>query len=628
MKLQDVHIKNFRGYRELTTITFNDLTCLVGKNDAGKSTALEALDFFFNEGGSNGIIKIDKGDCSIESGEDEILIGATFTDIPKKIILDTSVETSLAEEFLLNKDGNLQVHKIIKNGKVISTKIIANYPKGQSNVHDLTLPKLKKIAKEKNIEVSDERIASLYRKAILNSYDKNELGEIEIETKSDSGKAIWEELKKYLPIYSLFQSDRKNQDKDGEVQDPMKEAVKEVLSNKEILDTLDTISDKVISAVKDVTERTLIKLAEMNPEIARELEPEIPKKIEWDKVFNFGLNSDNGIPLNKRGSGVRRMILLNFFRAQADKRREEKSSVSIIYAFEEPETAQHPDYQKKLIESFVQLSQDENTQIIFTTHSPDICNMVPVESLRLIDKSRGNKFDNPSEEVLTDIVGTLGVLPSIASEIEQNVRKVKVAVCVEGKNDVNFLKNINENIEDFKNLIDLNSERVIIIPMGGSSLKDWVNERYLQKLDLNQVHIYDSDRGSKVENKYKKEIIKLNKLSTSKAFATNFREMENYVHHSILEDDGIKFEAEYLELDKWSRLDIPEYCARYSYDNNPQAEKKWSELDKETKSDKVSKMKKRMNLEYSKSITKEMLEEMDAFEEVEGWFTSISKFGK
>ena len=48
----------------------------------------------------------------------------------------------------------------------------------------------------------------------------------------------------------------------------------------------------------------------MNPEIAKELRPDIPKKIEWDKVFNFGLRSDNGIPLNKRGSGVRRMIYL------------------------------------------------------------------------------------------------------------------------------------------------------------------------------------------------------------------------------------------------------------------------------------------------------------------------------
>ena len=115
-----MQLENFRGYSEYTTIDLNDLTCLVGKNDAGKSTILEALDFFFNEGGSNGIIKLDKDDCSIGSGKEEILIGATFTNVPDKVILDTSVETSLKDEFLLNKDGMLQVNKIIKSGKVIS----------------------------------------------------------------------------------------------------------------------------------------------------------------------------------------------------------------------------------------------------------------------------------------------------------------------------------------------------------------------------------------------------------------------------------------------------------------------------------------------------------------------------
>ena len=626
MKLVSLQLENFRGYSEFTTIDLNDLTCLVGKNNAGKSTILEALDFFFNEGGSNGIIKLDKDDCSIGSGKEEILIGATFTNVPDKVILDTSVETSLKDEFLLNKDGMLQVNKIIKSGKVISTKLIANYPKGKPKVHSLKISELKKLLKEMDISVEDERISSLCRKAILSSYCKEELEEIEIETKNEGGKAIWEELKKYLPAYSLFQSDRKNQDKDGEIQDPMKEAVKEALSNKEIIDTLNNISTEVINAVKDVTQRTLEKLAEMNPEIAKELEPEIPKKIEWDKVFNFGLRSDNGIPLNKRGSGVRRMILLNFFRAQAEKRRSSDSSSNIIYAFEEPETAQHPDYQKKLIDSFIELSKSKNTQIIFTTHSPEICNMVPIESLRLIDRSLSKEFKVPTEHVLDDIANTLGVLPGIAVEIDQNVRNVKVAVCVEGKLDISFLRNINTNIPEIKDIVDLNSEKIIMIPMGGSTLKDWVNERYLEKLELNQVHIYDSDIGSEKENKYKNQVIELNKISSCKAFETNLREIENYIHPTILEDIGIRFEKEYL--DNWNKLDIGEYCARYSYENNPDSTKPWSEVTDKKKSEKIGRFKKQINMEYSKKLTKCMLEEMEVFDEVKEWFNSIKEFAK
>lgn len=49
MKLTSVSITNFRGYREPIEIHFNNLTALVGKNEIGKSTIVDALDIFFNE---------------------------------------------------------------------------------------------------------------------------------------------------------------------------------------------------------------------------------------------------------------------------------------------------------------------------------------------------------------------------------------------------------------------------------------------------------------------------------------------------------------------------------------------------------------------------------------------------
>ena len=47
MKIVSLKIKNFRGYKDLTEIKFDNLTVFVGKNDIGKSTILEALDIFF-----------------------------------------------------------------------------------------------------------------------------------------------------------------------------------------------------------------------------------------------------------------------------------------------------------------------------------------------------------------------------------------------------------------------------------------------------------------------------------------------------------------------------------------------------------------------------------------------------
>lgn len=46
MKIQSIKIKNFRGYKDTVGVQLGDLTALVGKNDIGKSTILEALDIF------------------------------------------------------------------------------------------------------------------------------------------------------------------------------------------------------------------------------------------------------------------------------------------------------------------------------------------------------------------------------------------------------------------------------------------------------------------------------------------------------------------------------------------------------------------------------------------------------
>lgn len=76
MKIKKIKLTNFRGYKDTTEIEFNDLTVFVGRNDIGKSTVLEALDLFFNEG--KGIIKYDKADVNVESQERQFIIETNY----------------------------------------------------------------------------------------------------------------------------------------------------------------------------------------------------------------------------------------------------------------------------------------------------------------------------------------------------------------------------------------------------------------------------------------------------------------------------------------------------------------------------------------------------------------------
>ena len=104
----------------------------------------------------------------------------------------------------------------------------------------------------------------------------------------------------------------------------------------------------------------------------------------WDVFKSVTITGDNDIPINKRGSGVRRLILLSFFRAEADRAREATDNQSIIYAIEEPETSQHAHNQQVLINSLKEIAQSPGVQVILTTHSGFVVKSLGFENIRLI----------------------------------------------------------------------------------------------------------------------------------------------------------------------------------------------------------------------------------------------------
>lgn len=394
MKIKKVRIKNFRIYQEEITIDFKDLTVFVGKNDIGKSTILDALDIFFNE--NKGVIKIDKDDINkteSEQGNKEIVISVVFDDLPDSLTIDATNPTTLSDEYLLNSEGDLEIIKKYPNAGKEKVFIKAYHPTNPS-CSDLLLKKnneLKRLLGD--IECEDKTKNAVIRKAIWEHYsDDLQLDGVEIDATKEDAKNIWEQLKKYMPLYALFQSDRKNSDGDSEVQDPLKEAVRQILNNDELKNKFNEIATEVRTKLKDVADRTLEKLREMNPDVANSLNPVIPpaESLKWADVFkNVTISGDEDIPINKRGSGIKRLILLNFFRAEAERRQQERNVPNIVYAIEEPETSQHPEHQRKLIEAFKALSNTENTQIILTTHSPAIVKLLDFDNLKLIKEGNG-----------------------------------------------------------------------------------------------------------------------------------------------------------------------------------------------------------------------------------------------
>ena len=512
----------------------------------------------------------------------------------------------MIDECLLNNDGFLEVLKEfeIKNEKLQKEKVFikAQYPKEYSNepLINMKISDLKKKLNEKfneeEVEDIDKRTNAEIRKALYGKAS-NEFEEIKIDITKEDAKAVWEQLKKWLPLYFLFQSDRANKDSDADIQNPLKSATKIAIAKFE--EQFNEIKSQLEEELTKIGNETIDKMKEMGLENTNSLKPQISNK-GLDTLFSFGLESDNGIALNKRGSGFRRMVLLNYFRAEAERKLEsdENKDKDIIYAIEEPETAQHPNHQKMLIEALKELSHKDNYQLILTTHTPEIAKMVRVENLILISKDNDIVTIDNSENKLKAISDTLGIHPFF---------KHKVVVFVEGENDIKFLLNINQHMGDFKNIIDLKEEQISIIPLHRGNLKNWVDRDYLKDSNIIEFHIYDSDLNSgKNTNKYQEEIYKVNsRKDGSCAITTQKREMENYIHKSLIEKE---FGIDLSGIADYNVEDIPSFItSRIHVAKTEEA------------------IKAILNGRLSKQLTREMLEELDAFDEIKGWFEKIKE---
>lgn len=374
MKIEKIKLKNFRAYKGEIEIPFKDMNIILWKNDIWKSSILEALDIFFNDW--KWCISISKEDLNKNSQDENIEITVYFSEFNDEIILE-SVPTSLSWEYLLNNDGFFEVKKIYSWSTMkSSTYIIANHPSNDDFIKKLLLKKITELQayiRTNSIVVSwDSRISSVLRQSIRDHYWNLSFELQEIPADKEWAKELWEQIHLKLPIYTLFQSDRSNSDQDNEVQNPMNIALKNILAKPEISQKLNEVFNEVKIEMEEVANGTLLKLHWINPYLADELSPKLPdfEKLSWNKAFSKTEITSDEIPLNKRWSWVKRMVLLSFFLNEIERRKREEWLADIIYAFEEPETSQHPHHQEILIDAFNSLSQEIWVQVILTTHSP------------------------------------------------------------------------------------------------------------------------------------------------------------------------------------------------------------------------------------------------------------------
>lgn len=612
MKLKKVRLRNFRCYQAETSIDFEDLTAFVGRNDSGKSTILDALGMFFGE------YSPDADDACIHGDKTDMTVICEFADLPNSLLIDANRRVSPADEWLLNDRGFLEIHRVfngaLQKPKLTRTFLVARHPAAQSYADLLYLKNrdLKNRAQELGVDVNrvDQRVNSELRQAIWRSCPELDPREQEIDIEKEDAKKIWVALSKQLPVFALFHSDRKSTDQDEEAQDPLKKAVDEALQAQGA--ALDTLTAFVRDQVLGIARATVEKLREMDPTLAQELNPRFAKP-NWGKVFGISLTDDSQIPVNKRGSGVRRLILLNFFRAKAERRLDTADAPGVVYAIEEPETSQHPKNQRILLAALRELSEQPGCQVIFTTHTPVLVRNVPLDSLKHVtaDETGSRTVLQNASDTYQDIATSLGVIPD---------HDVRLFIGVEGVNDIDFLCNISdilraggEGVLDLRTLED--QGRVVFIPVGGSNLVLWTHR--LANLNRPEFHLYDRDEQPPQVSSHQTAVDAIIARGAT-AVLTGKREMENYLHpDAVATSLGVRLA--YTDFD-----DVPGIVAEAVHIAGG-GQGQWNALDEAKKRKKVSRAKRRLNTEAASAMTPELLTAVDPQGDVRGWLNSIRR---
>ncbi|HEF2462096.1 TPA: AAA family ATPase [Campylobacter coli] len=298
----------------------------------------------------------------------------------RQINIDTSeserTQTSLESEYLLNQEKLLQIKKIWEKGKLSKTYIVCDYPTNwEKPLITLKIQDLRKLLSkesEVNQNIKKEIRNFLFSQESLSFKEQ----EIDISTKETDIVSIYNKLKEKMPKFLLFKTDRTNTDKDNE-----------------------------ITQITNITSK------------------------ELSSLFSYEFKSDNGVSFNKRGSGVKRLFLLSFFLEDAER----KHQSNMIYAIEEPETSQHPNYQRIIIESLKKLAQNKGRQILLTTHTPEIARMVNKENIIFIQKDDEDRRivyhgDEIDIEILVDALSIIVPNSKALSKGRELVKAMKEIV--------------------------------------------------------------------------------------------------------------------------------------------------------------------------------------------------------
>ncbi len=427
-KIEEISIAHFRSYSELKINKIGNILVIVGENDIGKTSILEAMDIFCQKDG--GRLHYKDSDFQVLSSDnvrDEFSIEAKTSDGNGKYVACLSKRSQILSEVSIplryfpvsDIFDDEQSYSQIKND--IESKVRAYYTENDAYYLKQQFELLFKLIKDqKQLQALLDQLPSDL-KSLLGSPDNAVSNESEIITNNSDYEDIivqiltlykdydckteFEKLKELCPGEVFLDSF----DFDSNIinppyisnDNPNKEEIirlsiicffkqhllKECfplsamnfldLKRKELALGGETKFDEILSAYDNQK-----KVLELVDEYVGECttEPAIvdnARKILSQFEGPANLIANDNIRIGNRGTGVKRLIYLYYNILLSRINYENRN---IVFAIDEPEMSLHPSQQRELMRALKEIS--EYNQVILTTHSP------------VIVKEMGNAIDD------------------------------------------------------------------------------------------------------------------------------------------------------------------------------------------------------------------------------------------
>ena len=456
MKLASAHFRGFRSAADVS-VDFDDLTALVGSGGAGKSTILNALDWFFNGGG---LAERDLHHAlNTEQPVGEIIVAATFSDL-------TPADHETLGRYVVGNTTTLTRSWSPEEGEKLSGNalVFPEFEEIRAIEKAVELRQAYRVlfeARGKELGLPPPPTSKAEVLAVMETWERENPTHCKPQT-SDArhlggftGTPLLASRFNYVFVGATTGAPEALEEGRGTILDRLLSVVEELGSDtkENIKDLQQKAQAQIKKLVASARGRDLLLLSDALTKRVRTYFPDAGVRLADEiadpsapRISVRALVSDRGghpIEPELQGHGLQRALVIGLLHEIAEAvpstaGQDGEDSRALMLAIEEPELHQHPLQARSLAGALEELAGGDGgrpIQVAYSTHSPYFTHPALFADLRLCrrDSSGGTTCVAAEPEAISTAIEHAGFTGDVAKSVEAALAKsLREAIFAQG----------------------------------------------------------------------------------------------------------------------------------------------------------------------------------------------------